>query len=266
MTGSTLPGTGQRDPRQGPPQGADGASGSASMSPLPEAHPLLDRIIRRERVFAAVPRARRVPGDLAPSAHGDGVHPRPGVRARRPGRTRRRPQGVQPCRSRAQGIRTEPRAPSSRRPGRLDRPAHRRPRGAADTAAGVRRGPRPPHRRARVHGHLARLGAAAARRGSGGDRAGAHGDRHDRRRPRPRGRGPGPYAAAAGGLPGGAAAVPARLDDHAGHRPAQRGRRRTRPGRGGPAGLSLRRAALGALVRGARRVPAGALAGRRAKR
>ncbi|MBT2421111.1 YcaO-like family protein [Streptomyces sp. ISL-22] len=69
MTGSTLPGTGQRDPRQGPPQGGDGASGSASMSPLPEAHPLLDRIIRRERVFAAVPRVRRVPGDPAVYSH-----------------------------------------------------------------------------------------------------------------------------------------------------------------------------------------------------
>ncbi|MFJ1730846.1 YcaO-like family protein [Streptomyces sp. NPDC088254] len=78
MTGSSSPGLGQRAPRRQAPQGAEGASGGATTSPLPEAHPLLDRIIRREQVFSAVPRVRVVDGDPAVYSHtclpGPAVH------------------------------------------------------------------------------------------------------------------------------------------------------------------------------------------------
>ncbi|EPH44218.1 YcaO-like family protein [Streptomyces aurantiacus] len=69
MTGSSSPEAVQRGPRQETPPGAVGASGGTARSPLPEAHPLLDRIIRQEQVFAAVPRVRRRPGDPAVYSH-----------------------------------------------------------------------------------------------------------------------------------------------------------------------------------------------------
>lgn len=91
MTGNPTEETARRVPRPGPPPDADRAPGSTATAPLPgahhrparrglpEAHPVLDRIIRRDQVFAAVPRVRRVEGD--PAVHTHTCLPGPAVAA-----------------------------------------------------------------------------------------------------------------------------------------------------------------------------------------